>query len=101
MVLEKIGYVLDQDTPTLPSHPSADQSSAQNKWMDDDDQMKYYILALMIHELQSQHEYLPTIGSWLLIYKNYIVSKATLYILKCLRDSSTPKYMKDSQSTIW
>ena len=52
--------MLDQDPPTLSSHPSAKQRAAFDKWMDDDNWVKCYILTSMSNELQSQHEHMPT-----------------------------------------
>ena len=50
---EKIGYVLDQDAPTLPACPTVEQRAALDKWTDDDLRVKCYVLALMSNELQS------------------------------------------------
>ena len=60
LILKKIGYVLDQKPPAMPSHPSAEQKVAHEKWMDDDNRIRCYILAFMTNELQSQYEYMPT-----------------------------------------
>ena len=38
LIFKKIEYILDQDPLALPSHPSADQKAAQDKWMDEDNQ---------------------------------------------------------------
>ena len=46
-------------SPALSSHPSAEQRAALDKWMDDDSRVKYYVLASMSNELQSQHEHMP------------------------------------------
>nr|XP_010908682.1 uncharacterized protein LOC105035001 [Elaeis guineensis] len=37
-----------------------EQRAALDKWMDDNLRMKCYVLASMLKELQSQHEYMPT-----------------------------------------
>ena len=44
----------------LPNHPAVEQRAAFEKWMDEDSQVKYYVLASMLNELQSQHEHMPT-----------------------------------------
>ena len=48
---EKLGYVLHQDPPILLDHPSARQMVAQEKWMEDDNKVKCYILAVMSNKL--------------------------------------------------
>ena len=50
---KKIGYVLDQDVPTLPARPTVEQRAALDKWTDDDLSMKCYVLASMSNKLQS------------------------------------------------
>ena len=63
---EKLGYVLDQEPPVLPDHPNACQMIAYEKWMEDDNKVKCYMLASMSNELQSQHEDMPTTKSILI-----------------------------------
>ena len=57
---EKLIYVLDQEVPALPARPSADQRAALKKWIDEDNKVKYYILASMSNDLQQQHEDMRT-----------------------------------------
>ena len=57
---EKLTHVLDQEAPALPARPSADQQAALEKWMDEDNKAKYYILASMSNDLQQQHEDMRT-----------------------------------------
>ena len=63
---EKLSYVLDQEPPVLPDHPNARQTTAYEKWMEDDNKVKCYMLASMSNELQSQHEDMPTAKSILI-----------------------------------
>ena len=49
---EKLNHVLNQDAPVLPAHPSPDQRAALEKWMDEDNKTKCYILASMSNDLQ-------------------------------------------------
>ena len=58
---EKIGYIFDQDGPALPAHPTIEQRAILNKQMDDDLRVKYYVLASISNELQSQYEHMPTV----------------------------------------
>ncbi|XP_020081118.1 uncharacterized protein LOC109704754 [Ananas comosus] len=46
--------------PTLPNRPTADQRATQEKWTDDDNKVRCYILASISNELQRQHEDLKT-----------------------------------------
>ena len=57
---KKLGHVLDQKPIVLPKHPTAEQRIAFEKWTDEDSRVKYYILASMSNDLQSQHEYMLT-----------------------------------------
>ena len=58
---KKLSHVLNQDPVVLPNHHIAKQRAAFEKWVDEDSRVKYYVLASMSNELQSQHEYMPTI----------------------------------------
>ena len=49
---EKLTHVLDQDPPTLPSRPSTEQRVSLEKWIDEDNKARYYMLDLMSDELQ-------------------------------------------------
>ena len=44
---EKIDNILDQDTPTLSTHPTTEKRATLNKWIDDDLRIKCYVLASM------------------------------------------------------
>ena len=57
---EKLSHILDQDLVVLSNHPTTDQRAAFKKWMDEDSQVKCYVLASMSNKLQSQHEHMPT-----------------------------------------
>ena len=57
---ENLAHVLDQDLPTLPARPSAEQRASLDKWMDEDNKARYYMLSLMSDELQRQHEDIRT-----------------------------------------
>ena len=57
---EKLNHVLDQDAPVLPTHPSPNQRAILEKWMDEDNKMKCYILASISNDLQQQHEDMRT-----------------------------------------
>ena len=57
---EKLTHVLDQDPPTLPARPSIEQRASLEKWIDEDNQARYYILGSMSDELQHQHEDIGT-----------------------------------------
>ena len=60
LISEKIKFVLDQEPLVLPNRPSAKQKAAYDKQTDEDNRIKCYVLASMLNELQSQHEYMPT-----------------------------------------
>ena len=60
MTSEKIGYVLDQDTPTFPAHLMAEQRATLDKWTNDDLRVRCYMLASMSNELQNQYKHMPT-----------------------------------------
>ena len=45
----------------LPNHPTTEQRAAYEKWTDEENQVKCYVLASMSNELQSQHEPMPTV----------------------------------------
>ena len=53
---EKLTHVLDQDPPTLPARPSTEQRASLEKWIDEDNKARYYMLGLMSDELQRQYE---------------------------------------------
>ena len=48
---EKLSHVLDQDIPVLPDHPNARQTAAHEKWVDDNNKVRCYMLASMSNEL--------------------------------------------------
>ena len=51
---------MDQDPPTIPARPTAEQRASLEKWMDDDNKVRYYILGAMSDDLQCQHENIMT-----------------------------------------
>ena len=53
---KKLIHVLDQDPHTLSAHPSIVQRASLEKWIDEDNKAKYYILGSISDELQCQHE---------------------------------------------
>ena len=53
---EKLTHVLDQEVPVLSAHPFSDQRAALEKWMDEDNKAKCYILVSMSNDLQRQHK---------------------------------------------
>ena len=53
---EKLSYVLDQEIFTLPARPITDQRASHEKWSNDDNKVRCYMLGLMSDELQYQHE---------------------------------------------
>ena len=57
---EKLTHVLDQDPPTLPARPSTEQRASLEKWIDEDNKARYYMLGSMSDELQRQHEDIGT-----------------------------------------
>ena len=58
LIFKKLSHVLDQKSLVLPNRPTAEQRATYEKWMDEDSQVKCYVLASMSNELQSQHEYI-------------------------------------------
>ena len=44
----KLDYVLNQDPSILPDYPNAHQMAAREKWLEDDNKVKCYILALNV-----------------------------------------------------
>ena len=57
---EKLTHVLDQDPPALPARPSVEQRASLEKWIDEDNKARYYMLGSMSDELQCQHEDIGT-----------------------------------------
>ena len=57
---KKLTHVLDQDPLTLSPHPSIEQRASQEKWIDEDNKARYYMLGSMSDELQCQHEDIKT-----------------------------------------
>ena len=53
LTLEKLSHVLDQDPIVLPNRPTTEQRAAFEKWMDEDNRVKCYVLASMSNKLQS------------------------------------------------
>ncbi|XP_073104801.1 uncharacterized protein [Elaeis guineensis] len=53
---EKLTHVLDQEAPELPARLSADQRATLEKWINENNKAKCYILASMSNDLQQQHE---------------------------------------------
>ena len=60
LILKKLRYILDQDPSVLSNYPNAEQRVAFDKWIDEDSRVKYYLLASLSNELQSQYEHMPT-----------------------------------------
>lgn len=81
-------YVLDQDIPSSPRHPIDDQRTTCEKWIEDDNKTRCYILASMSNKLQHQHEDMKTARGMLTTYKSCTVSKAVQLATKYPRDSS-------------
>ena len=44
---EKLTHILDQKVPALPARPSVNQRATLEKWMNEDNKAKCYILASM------------------------------------------------------
>ena len=57
---KKLAYILDQDLPPLPARPTADQRLSHEKWLDDDNKVRCYMLASMFNKLQCQYEDMMT-----------------------------------------
>ena len=57
---EKLTHVLDQDPPAMPARPTAEQRASMEKWTDDDNKARYYMLGAMFDDLQCQHENILT-----------------------------------------
>ena len=57
---KKLIHVLDQDVLVLPARLSPDQWAALDKWVNEDNKTKCYILASMSNDLQRQHENMRT-----------------------------------------
>ena len=57
---EKIGYVLDQDLIPLPIHPTTDQRVSHEKWLDNDNKVRCFVLVLVSNKLQCQHKDMKT-----------------------------------------
>ena len=53
LTFKKLGHVLDQKPIMLPNHPTAEQKVAFEKLMDEDSQVKCYMLVSISNELQS------------------------------------------------
>ena len=71
---EKLAYVFDQDLPPLPACPTADQRASHEKWLDNDNKVRCYVLASMSNELQCQHKDMTT--AWqMLSYLQELYSK--------------------------
>ena len=62
---KKLTHVLDQDPPTMPARPTAEQRVSLKKWIDDDNKARYYMLGTMSNDLQRQHENILTIHQML------------------------------------
>ncbi|XP_077251972.1 uncharacterized protein LOC143891234 [Tasmannia lanceolata] len=57
----KVYYVLTTVTPKVPDDNATNEEKGKyNKWLEDDDMAKCYILASMTNVLQHQHQGLPT-----------------------------------------
>ena len=50
---KKLSHILDQDAVVLPNHPNIEQRTVFEKWMDEDNQIKCYVLASISNELQN------------------------------------------------
>ena len=57
---EKLTHVLDQDPPAMPARPTAEQRASLEKWTNDDNKVRYYMLGAMSDDLQCQHENILT-----------------------------------------
>ena len=60
LTFEKLGHVLDQKPMVLLNHPTTKQRVTFEKWTDEDNRVKCYMLASISNKLQSQHEHIPT-----------------------------------------
>ena len=53
LISEKLIHILDQDPVVLSNHPTTEQRAAFEKWMDEDNRIKCYVLASISNELQN------------------------------------------------
>nr|CAD1843989.1 unnamed protein product [Ananas comosus var. bracteatus] len=54
--IEKLDYVLQTPIPELNAEATTEEVEERDMWVDDDQRVKYYMLASMSNELQRQHE---------------------------------------------
>ena len=57
---EKLSYILDQDLHALLARPTPNQKATYEKWLDDSNKARCYMLASKSNELQHQHEDMKT-----------------------------------------
>ena len=62
---KKLTHVLDQDPPAMPARLTAEQRASLEKWTDDDNKARYYMLGAMSDDLQHQYENILTIHQML------------------------------------
>ncbi|XP_020082582.1 uncharacterized protein LOC109706190 [Ananas comosus] len=63
---EKIAYILTTPAPELPADDNEEERAAYEKWIDDDNRVRCYMLASMSNELQRQHEHMNSASAILL-----------------------------------
>ena len=97
---EKLTHVLDQDPPAIPACPTAEQRASLERWMDNDNKIRYYMLGAMSDDLQHQHENILTTVKYWLTYKSCLVNKVVQPSIKSVKDFLRLKCVMDSQFKI-
>ena len=57
---KKLAYILNQDLFSLPACPTVNQRASHEKWLDDGNKVRCYVLVSMSNELQCQYEDMTT-----------------------------------------
>ena len=93
-------HVLDQDPPAMPACPTAEQRASLEKWTDDDNKARYYMLGAMSDDLQCQHENIMTTRQMLAHLQELFDEQSRQPSIKFAKYFSRLKYMMGSQSKI-
>nr|XP_029122178.1 guanosine nucleotide diphosphate dissociation inhibitor 2 [Elaeis guineensis] len=97
-VLHMYRMITRKDLPVLPAHPTPDQRATHEKWLDDDNKARCYVLVSMSNELQRQYEDMKTARSILYelhvdVSVNIIEQDVNAIGAKRPRDDINLKYM--------
>ena len=84
----------------MPAHPTAEQRASLEKWTDNDNKAKYYMLGTMSDDLQRQYKNILTTCQMLANLQELFGEQSRRPSIKSVKDFLRPRCMMGSQSKI-